>query len=37
MLLTGLIGFALIVLLGFIDSFADWRKLSGQSIELDKS
>ena len=37
MLLTGLIGFSLVVLLGFFDSFADWRKLSGQSIELDKS
>ena len=37
LVLTGLIGFGLIVLLGFIDSFADWRKLSAQSIELDKS
>ncbi len=37
MILTGLIGFMLVVLLGFIDSFTDWRKLSAQSIELDKS
>jgi hypothetical protein len=37
MLLTGVIGYMLIVLLGFVDSFADWRKLSSQSIELDKS
>jgi uncharacterized protein YybS (DUF2232 family) len=37
MLLSGVIGFSLVVLLGFFDSFADWRKLSGQSIELDKS
>ena len=36
MILTGLIGYMLVVLLGFIDSFADWRKLSAQSIELDK-
>jgi hypothetical protein len=34
--LTGVLGYLLTVLLGFIDSFADWRKLSARSIELDK-
>jgi hypothetical protein len=36
MTLTGVLGYALIVILGFIDSFADWRKVSAPSIELDK-
>ena len=35
--LMGLLGFLFTVLLGFVDSFADWRKVSAQSIELDKS
>jgi hypothetical protein len=35
--LTGLLGYLFTVLLGFLDSFADWRKISPRSIELDKS
>lgn len=35
--LMGLLGYLFTVLLGFIDSFADWRKVSPRSIELDKS
>ena len=35
--LLGLLGFLFTALLGFVDSFADWRKVSGRSIELDKS
>jgi len=35
--LMGLLGYLFTVLLGFVDSFADWRKISRQSIELDKS
>lgn len=31
----GLIGYVINVLLGFIDSFADWRKVSGPPIELE--
>ena len=34
---TGLFGYLLAVLLGFADSFADWRRISRLSIELDKS
>ncbi len=34
--LTGLVGYLLTVLLGFIDSFADWRRLSGPAIGLEK-
>jgi hypothetical protein len=35
--LTGLIGYFVAVLLGFIDSFADWRKLSSpEAINLKK-
>ena len=34
--LTGLLGYLFTVLLGFVDSFADWRKISARSIELDK-
>lgn len=32
----GLVGFMVAALVGFIDSFADWRKLSAGSIELMK-
>jgi len=35
--LMGLLGYLFTVLLGFVDSFADWRKVSPRSIELDKS
>ncbi|MEW5797175.1 MAG: DUF2232 domain-containing protein [Candidatus Zixiibacteriota bacterium] len=35
--LTGLLGYLGSVLLGFVDSFADWRKVSRPSIELDKT
>ena len=35
--LTGILGYLFTVLLGFVDSFADWRKVSPRSIELDKS
>jgi len=34
---SGLFGYLLAVLLGFADSFADWRRISRPSIELDKS
>jgi hypothetical protein len=34
---TGLFGYLLAVLLGFADSFADWRKVSRTSIQLDKN
>jgi hypothetical protein len=34
--LTGVMGYVATVLLGFIDSFADWRKVSAPAIELEK-
>lgn len=37
LIITGLVGYVATVLLGFIDSFADWRRVSHQSIELNKS
>ena len=35
--LIGVIGYVLTELLGFIDSFADWRKVARGSIELEKN
>lgn len=34
--LTGVIGFLMTVLIGFVDSFADWRKAKAEPIELKK-
>ena len=32
--LSGVLGYIVIVLVGFIDSFADWRKVNEPPIEL---
>jgi uncharacterized protein YybS (DUF2232 family) len=37
LLLLGLLGYFLTVMLGFIDSFADWRKTRQDEIQLDKA
>ena len=34
--ILGLLGFLLTVLLGFVDSFADWRKIGSGDLQLDK-
>ena len=34
LLLSGVLGYVAIVLVGFIDSFADWRKVNEPPIEL---
>jgi len=36
LLVLGILGYLVTVLLGFIDSFADWRKISSGDLQLDK-